>query len=360
MKKIIYFVIVVLLLSVMTVTVSAAGGITLTNGVGKAGETVHISVYLDAPVTTDQMAVAYSYDESILRILPEQCTWQNDGVIKDFDDVRPYGAWAANTPKELSAQVCTLVFQVLPGTSFDSTQVSCTLTVMKEGKTLGQYSTTAQVRTTCNHTYGLWTSRDTISHTRSCSFCGDVEVKTHTWNEGQQIRDPQNSANSLLVHTCTVCGGTKSFVMEGVVTEQTDPQPTQPQQTQPVVIPQEPTDSSSQPSNPQSGFPTVDSDNHTGSTPATDPFTHQPVEDPDHVHTQPTLDDHDYNAAPDDHDHSSDAQLGAIENEAHDHDHDHETVQTVDPVDTAATPWVIAVVVAVLVGGLVFFVKKKW
>lgn len=347
MRKFISFLAAILLLSTMALTASAKAGITMTDAVGTSGQTVYITVSLTEPVTSDQMSVEYKYDKNILRPLPQSCSWQSKGVMTNFDTVRPYGVWAAANAVEVKNTVCTLAFLVLPGVSFDATQVSCTLTVMNNDKVTGSYDAYSKVSTTCTHSYGAWISRDEISHTQTCTICKDEQVKTHTWDAGKQIRDPDNSANSLMVHTCAVCGGTRSFVLEGVYTPATQPEQTQPptEQTRPSNIQQDATVESTTPPTQQPPATSI---------PATDPFTGKPVTEPDHFHTEPTHNDHDYNDSDRVYPETTIPQYLPVEDDGHDHDH------ITEPVDNTATPIIIAVAAAALIGALVFFVKKKW
>ena len=346
MRKIISLLAALLLLSTLAVTASAAAGITMTDAVGKSGETVYITVSLAQAVNADQISVEYSYDAKILLPRQDLCSWKVQGALQDFNKVRPYGAWAAASSKQVSGEVCVLAFQVLPGVSFDGTKVACTLTVMNGGKVVGTHNAESAVRTTCSHSYGAWTSRDELVHIRSCSICKDEQSGVHTWDAGKQIPDPKNSSNSLLVYTCTVCSGTKQFVMEGVHTPATEPEQTQPstEPTRPSNIQQDATVESTAPPATQPADPSI---------PPTDPFTGLPVTEPDHFHTEPSINDHDYNDS--DHVHTTTApQHIHVEDDGHDHDH------TTEPADNTATPFVIVAAAAVLIGALVFFVKKKW
>lgn len=372
MRKFISLLAAILLLSTMALTASAETGITMTDAVGQAGQQVSITVTLNEAIKGDSVAVVYSYDKNILSFQKQPASsWALKNGVGDFGKYKPdVGIWAptAMGSVEMEGTLCTLVFRVNSGVSFDSTAVTCTVSISNGGKIVGEYTAQATVRTACSHSYGAWTSRDEISHTQTCTICKEEQVKTHTWDAGKQIQDPDNSANSLMVHTCAVCGGTRSFVLEGVYTPATQPEQTRPstdqnrpstEQNQPTIEQVQPPIEQTRPSNIQqdatveSTTPPIQQPPAT-STPATDPFTGKPVTEPDHFHTEPTHNDHDYNDSDRVHPEATVPQNLPVEDDGHDHDH------TTEPVDNTATPIIIAVAAAVLIGALVFFVKKKW
>ena len=59
------------------------------------------------------------------------------------------------------------------------------------------------------HSFGSWTSRDSSTHTRSCS-CGEIESETHTFNAGKVTKEPTDKATGVKTFTCTKCGATKT------------------------------------------------------------------------------------------------------------------------------------------------------
>lgn len=384
MKKIFSLLTAILLLSAMAFTASAAGGIVLSSAVGKAGQQVTMTVTLQEAVTADQVLIVYEYDNRLLTPEPAHNQWEAKGSISDFmepkdKDTSAKGAWAASEAVELKNILCTLTFRIKSGASFDSTKVSCTVTVMNGGKETGKYSAQAQVLTSCSHSYGPWESRDHGSHERVCTICNDKQSGSHRWDEGKLTADPDNRNNALMVYTCSVCSGTRSIVIEDAQLpptqptggnshdtqqggqqqggQQNNPQPTQPQQNQQGS--QQPTQpqqnsqggqQSTQPQKPETWMPNQQGDqfqDQTQNTMPTDPFTGLPETAPSQQQPEQT-NPYDTDIQPD-HTHPQITVPGDIE-----HDHDH------TPAGDAATPVVIVAAVAVLAGALVYFVKKKW
>ena len=349
MRKIFSLLAALVLLTTLAVNASAKEGITLSNALGKAGQQVTMTVALEGSVKGDQILVEYSYDNKILEPATQDCEWIPKGSIDNFlkpkiKDTEAKGAWAASSAKELKGTLCTLAFRVKSGVSFDSTTVKCKVTVYNDDKLVGEYSADAKVLTSCSHSYSPWETRDDISHERSCTVCGDTQSNIHSWDEGKL-------KNGRMTFTCAVCSGVRSVAVEGSQEPITQPEQSKPEATAPQNVPPV----ASTPPNAQlpeetwphqMTQPTQSTDSHDHSAQATDPFTGEPEVEI----TQPQTDPYtDYNAP--EHTHPETTVPDHIEL---DHVHEHE-----EPANNKATPIVVAVAAVVLVGALVFFVKRK-
>lgn len=343
MKKILVFATAIALLAAMTVTAYAATGLTATNAVGKAGQAVELTFSVDGSVKGDWVKVEYSYDDSLLVPQPQACRWYPQGGISNFHNIKNIGAWAASSPVGLQGKLCSLSFGIKAGVSFDSTTVSCTVTILKDSKEVAKYTATGIVSATCIHSYGLWESVGEFNHERSCTVCGEKQTSGHSWDKGKQIPDPQNANNSLMVFTCTGCATTKEIPMAGVHTPETQPEPT--------VRPTEPDNDYTHPTKPTESTGPDEFQNPTIGTapePERDPFTGELVnkEDP----AEPTQSFVDYNEP--DHTHPETTAPMFIE-----HDHDH--TDTATDADRTIGGYVAAAVGLVILAALVFVVKKK-
>ena len=59
---------------------------------------------------------------------------------------------------------------------------------------------------TCDHTYGGWKKVDDEYHKRSCSACGDVEIKEHNWDDGVMVQEASHTSTGRKEYTCVDCG----------------------------------------------------------------------------------------------------------------------------------------------------------
>lgn len=73
--------------------------------------------------------------------------------------------------------------------------------------------------TTCNccaatrtitHSYGSYYKLNNIQHSRTCTVCGQVEYKEHTWDAGVVTKQATCGENGEKVYTCSVCKGTRT------------------------------------------------------------------------------------------------------------------------------------------------------
>lgn len=353
MKRFFIITVVLILLTAIAVTASAATGMSASNAVGKAGQTVEITLSIDGSLKGDQVSVEYDYDDKLLTPQPAVSKWYSKGEISNFHDIKNVGAWGASNPIELKGKLCSLSFVVKPGASFETTEVSCTVTVFSDEKEMAKYTATGKVSTTCIHSYGLWESTGEFNHERSCTVCGEKQIGGHRWDDGTQKADSDNYNKSWMVYTCTVCNVTKEIPMEGVHTPATEPDSTVPSATE------DPDNNNpSKPSDPQPEKDpfTGEIENGGDSTPIIgtapqperDPFTGEIVnkEEP----TEPTQSFVDYNEP--EHTHPETTAPMYIE-----HDHDHTDTATEE--DRAVGGYVALAVGLVILGILVYVVKRK-
>ena len=360
MRRIFVITAALLLMAAVTITAAAAGGISASNAVGKAGQTVKITLSIDQSIKGDQVSVEYSYDDEYLTPQPSGSKWYPNGSLSNFHNIKNIGAWTASAPVELKGQLCSIAFLVKPGVSFESTAVSAKVTVLKDGKEVAKYTASGNVSTECIHNYGLWESIGEFSHETSCSYCGEKKTGNHSWDDGKQIADPNNASDSLMVYSCTECKATRQIPMHGVHTPATEPEtttpPTQEHQHQEPSRPTEPETTtpptqehqhqeSSRPTEPeQYQEPTIG----TAPPPETDPFTGEII-NKEEV-TTPTQSFVDYNEP--EHTHVETTAPMYIE-----HDHDHTTEATEQ--ERSARGALVLSIGIIFVVVLVYVVKKK-
>ncbi len=67
------------------------------------------------------------------------------------------------------------------------------------------------------HTYGDWVADGTVYHKKTCSACGDVTRKAHTWDAGVITTEPTYTSTGIKTYTCAGCRQTKTEVIDKVV-----------------------------------------------------------------------------------------------------------------------------------------------
>ena len=67
------------------------------------------------------------------------------------------------------------------------------------------------------HTYGDWVADGTVNHKKTCSACGDVTRKAHTWNAGIITTQPTYTSTGIKTYTCTGCRQTKTETVDKLV-----------------------------------------------------------------------------------------------------------------------------------------------
>ena len=221
MKKLVNIVFACLLAIMLSVSVFAApDAVHISNVEALPGETVYLTVSVTQSIKGRSMGIKYSFDEKVLKVLPNACSWEVNGMIKDFSQKDHNGVWAAGEAVDLRGEVCVLAFEVLPKAKLTQTAVECTLVIEDESKT--EYNVTATVSSRCDHQYGPWSGKTGELHSRECTLCGKTESQSHSWDDGEEI---VKDGKRLQVFTCSVCKAKNEIVLgeTGKTTESTKP-----------------------------------------------------------------------------------------------------------------------------------------
>lgn len=366
-----------LLMSVLTLTVSASQtNLRMTDVQANPGETVRITVSLNEETVGNAVGIAYTYDETRLEALPEQCGWVKKGVLQDFGSRNQDGVWAVSDPVDLKGDVCILVFRALEEDSFVQTEVSCTLTVKNGDREVGTWQAEATVSKQCSHSFGYWSDAGELGHSRSCGICQERQTQGHAWDEG-------TVSGSVKTITCTLCAATKT---EEVMLQQPSSEPTTPR---PEENPTRPTEELPKPTYPteptETTEPTVPRPTESSKTETTKPTQGSDLHGSD---TQSGYEPGDYNRpaeetiapdVPDGHTHTQqngqaneanretvpmvipiEGWTGDPEPEAetaHDHDHDAPVADSAAPSALSAFTALATVVILAAAGWL--YLKKK-
>ena len=335
---------------------AAAGDMTVTSTSAQPGDVVYLTVTLNKKVVGDTVGIVCSYDEAVLVPVPASSSWAAKSVLEDFDK-KGAGVWAGSNAVDLKGTLCIVAFRVLPDANLTQTTVTCSVTVKQESNVVGAYTAQAvisgQAASECEHEYGNWKSTSSVSHSYSCLKCGVTGSATHVWSE------------DVNRYTCKLCGYTRADDRPGGGSEVTRPtSPTDPTEKNPEIStkPVEKPTSPSQPEKPTISGTIVEKPTRPQET---EPATKPSSDDHDHSHeaTQPYKDYNGTEPPTDEHGHSVEEHEKApvavpVQPQEEDTD-DHAGHQHTEDRSSIGSIIGIVCFVALLIGGAVYFVKKK-
>jgi len=180
--------------------------LTMSDAVAAEGAIVNLTVSLKKPVTANAMAISYDYDATVLEPLRSDNQWIPKGVLQDFSEFGSHGVWSSEDTVDISGDVCTLAFRVLPNAEYKRSTVRCSLT-LQNADSEKKFTTSARITPACNHKYSPWVDTEQGEHSRICTLCDYVQTQPHTWDSGE--------SKDNLVYTCTACGSQHSGQLGG-------------------------------------------------------------------------------------------------------------------------------------------------
>jgi len=173
----------------------------------KPGETVYLTFKLKKPVTGTSIAVTYTCDREILKPIESSSTWEQKGMLQDFDTYKMTGVWAAQQAVELKGDICTVAFRVVTEQAHFDTKVTCTVKVKNGAEEVAGFTEEVLVSTACDHSYGDWTEAGSVSHQLTCSICSRKQQQAHKWDNGTEGKDQNNA--QIILFCCAECGAKK-------------------------------------------------------------------------------------------------------------------------------------------------------
>ncbi len=336
-----------LILTLSVTAFAAEENLKIHTATAKKGETVYVTVELTESVVGNAIAVMYSCNSKHLKPVPTSCSWAKTGMLQDFDRRDTIGVWAAAESTDLKGGVCVLAFEVKTFARFAETEISCTVSVKNNSETVGEFTATGKVVLDCDHTYGDWQDGGDIGHYRKCDKCDGRQVQSHEWNDGDLLPESDNPYEQAIIYTCQVCKGTKTQVKD--TSNQLIPPETVPEETSGPMTQWKPTEEETTPVHTEPTYPGNAQDS--------------PLQDPDYPYTEPTHGQHDQQDEYTEQDHSHDGTIpqdvldDLLQQEQDEHaGHDHSQQSNADRPTTGIA---VLVVLAVLIGGMVFLLKKK-
>lgn len=86
------------------------------------------------------------------------------------------------------------------------------------GKTSTNSNCTTCIQASCSHSYSAWTKLNDNSHQRTCSKCGKVETKSHSWNSGTVTKAATCKETGTKTQTCKTCNATRTVTIAKLTT----------------------------------------------------------------------------------------------------------------------------------------------
>ena len=210
MKKILSLIICLVLILSFSVTAFAAGATASLSGVPseiKKDVTATITVNVSGSPSMSSALVQVTLGNGLELVSGE---WKKDGIMKDFTVSNGYGVIAFSGVGTMDGTVFSFVVK---GKTVSQTaqNVKVDLTFKSGSSVVGTASTSKTVKVACaSHTYGSYTNANATNHTRTCSACGNVETKAHTWNGGSVTKTANCKEAGTKTFTCTACNAIKT------------------------------------------------------------------------------------------------------------------------------------------------------
>ena len=209
MKKLITIGLCVLLLSALTLTVSAAAymGLTVSQTTLYPGDEFTISVNLSNSEPVGRGGIVLNFNASAFEILGGSCN-VSGATLGEVSPSRNGGVFALAENRVVSGTIFTIRMRVRDNAPLGSYTISGTAS-MDVACSAGSVS----VSVNCAHNYDTLTPMDRYSHRRACSLCGNVQVADHSWNGGTVTKAATCVSTGAATYTCTGCGYSKEEVI---------------------------------------------------------------------------------------------------------------------------------------------------
>ena len=220
MKKILSIIAVLVLLCTIFITpVSAAGNgtIAMSSESAKQGDSVTLNVNMNSNPGLVTMTIKVIYDTDVLQLTSVSDPKLLVGAQLNTTYGSPYtiswvdGSATANNTK--TGKIASFTFKIKDNAKVGATNVTLQF-VDSFDTNFGENTFTAtsgKITVNCKtHSYGSYSKKDGSNHTRTCSACGNVETKAHTWNSGSVTKTATCKETGVKTYTCTACNATKT------------------------------------------------------------------------------------------------------------------------------------------------------
>ncbi len=207
MKRIISFIVcLVLLMSLCCVTASAEGTTTITgNNSVTAGSNIDLTVKVSGCPDVSSIAVAITLDSNLEFV---SGSWLIAGSLDTVDAAKLKASIMPN-----SKDVNTNIFKItLKAKTASATAQNVKVNVIgRNGSTeVMNHTATKAISINCSsHDYGAWENASTTQHKHVCKDCGKTETKNHTWDKGTVTKEANCKEAGVKTYKCSTCNATK-------------------------------------------------------------------------------------------------------------------------------------------------------
>lgn len=222
MKKLVTIVLCLLMVAALSVAVIAAGTAKFTmtpeNKTLERGQQVTLTVSLSNTNVATSYGLKLEYDTDVFEVVSGSTSRNVKELL--LDEVLATGSFNASrgfalmyySGKEaaFSGEVGTVTFKVKDNAPMGTYTITGDASIKNGSQTVTATNATAEITVSCSHTYGSWTNVNAENHQRTCSKCGNVETKAHSWNSGTTTKSATCTEDGVKTYTCSTCKATKT------------------------------------------------------------------------------------------------------------------------------------------------------
>ena len=212
MKKIVtLFITLVLVLTLATSVAAASPAVSISgNATASAGSTITFTVSLSGCDNGTSLGVSIAYSDHFEFVSGEML--KTNGISK-FDNSTEKGTFGSTSGAcDLNGDIAKITLKALTQNA-NAQDVSITVVVKNGSTEICNKTATKSIKIQCaSHSYGSWTKVDGNNHKRTCSACGNVETKAHSWDKGSVTKAASCKETGVKTYACTTagCGATKT------------------------------------------------------------------------------------------------------------------------------------------------------
>ena len=204
--------------------VSVKPEFTLSDAEGTIGDEIVVNVSINNNPEISYFRLRVGYDADKLKLLEAEETNLFKGMFTfgESIDNNPYVlSWANVNSSNKNGVVITLKFKILDKTTSIGT-TDITLEIAEITKTNGpgdivnitnnfngKNSVVTINDVDCEHVFDNIEFVDKENHKKICSVCHREYLEAHTWDEGEQTKDPTCTEAGETTYHCAICDGSK-------------------------------------------------------------------------------------------------------------------------------------------------------
>ena len=212
MKKILSVIILILMISICS-TVNAAGGSATINGNNSVtvGSNIVLTVNVSGCASASSVAANVSFGSNFEFVSAE---WLKDGMINNpYDANTGKGALGGLSSNDINGNLYRLTLKA-KNVNANAQTIKIGIIAKNGSNEIFNNVVSKSVKISCStHSYGSWEKVDATNHKHTCSYCGNVETKGHSWNSGEVTKDASCKDAGNKKYTCTDCGEIKNEII---------------------------------------------------------------------------------------------------------------------------------------------------